>query len=162
MTVTMGSAAPTTVDRSARRALIAAWLGWMFDGYENYAFVLVMPVAMRQLVPQDQLSRVALYSGAVLTVTLLGWATGGLISGVLADYFGRKRVLMLSILWYAVFSGLTAFSSTYTSLMLYRFLTGIGLGAEWGAGAAMVAELWPSSWRGRAAGALQCAFGVGY
>ena len=109
-------AVSTAVDRSARRALIAAWLGWMFDGYENYAFVLVMPVAMGQLVPPDQLNRVALYSGAVLSFTLLGWATGGLISGVLADYVGRKRVLMLSILWYAVFSGLTAFSPTYWSL----------------------------------------------
>src|SRR5438045_4713161 len=69
---------------------------------------------------------------------------------------------MLSILWYAIFSGLTYFSWSFASLMLFRFLTGLGLGAEWGAGAAMVAELWPASWRGRAAGALQSAFGVGF
>jgi MFS family permease len=150
------------VQRSARRALIAAWIGWMFDGYENYAFVLVMPIAVRQLVGPDHLARLALYSGAVLAATLLGWATGGLVFGVLSDYVGRKRVLMLSILWYALFSGLTFFSSSYRSLVLCRFLTGLGLGAEWGAGTAIVAELWPASWRGRAAGALQAAFGVGF
>ena len=62
-----------TTGRAARRAMLSAWIGWMFDGYENYAFVLVMPVAMRQLVPPDQIERVALYSGAVLAATLLGW-----------------------------------------------------------------------------------------
>ena len=142
--------------------MLAAWIGWMFDGYENYAFVLVMPVAMRQLVPADQLDRVALYSGAVLAATLLGWATGGVAFGVVADYMGRKRVLMLSILWYALFSGLTYFASSYQLLMLCRFLTGLGLGAEWGAGTAIVAEFWPATRRGRAAGMLQSAFGAGF
>ena len=134
----------------------------MFDGYENYAFVLVMPIAMRQLVPPDQIDRVALYSGAVLAATLVGWATGGVIFGIVSDYLGRKRVLMLSILWYSVFSGLTFFAPSYQILMLCRFLTGLGLGAEWGAGTAIVAELWPSTHRGRAAGILQSAFGAGF
>jgi len=97
--------------------MISAWVGWMFDGYENYAFVLVMPIAMRQLVPPDQIERVALYSGAVLAATLVGWATGGVIFGIVSDYLGRKRVLMLSILWYSVFSGLTFFAPSYQILM---------------------------------------------
>jgi MFS family permease len=142
--------------------MLSAWIGWMFDGYENYAFVLVMPVAMRQLVPADQIDRVALYSGAVLAVTLFGWATGGVIFGIVADYLGRKRVLMLAILWYSLFSGVTYFAPSYQVLMLCRFLTGLGLGAEWGAGTAIVAELWPSTHRGRAAGILQSAFGAGF
>jgi MFS family permease len=142
--------------------MLSAWIGWMFDGYENYAFVLVMPIAMRQLVPPDQIDRVALYSGAVLAATLVGWATGGVIFGIVSDYLGRKRVLMLSILWYSVFSGLTFFAPSYEVLMLCRFLTGLGLGAEWGAGTAIVAELWPSTHRGRAAGILQSAFGAGF
>jgi MFS family permease len=142
--------------------MISAWVGWMFDGYENYAFVLVMPIAMRQLVPPDQIERVALYSGAVLAATLVGWATGGVIFGIVSDYLGRKRVLMLSILWYSVFSGLTFFAPSYQILMLCRFLTGLGLGAEWGAGTAIVAELWPATHRGRAAGILQSAFGAGF
>ena len=142
--------------------MLSAWIGWMFDGYENYAFVLVMPVAMRQLVPPDQIDRVALYSGAVLAATLLGWATGGVIFGIISDYLGRKRVLMLSILWYSIFSGLTFFAPSYQILMVCRFLTGLGLGAEWGAGTAIVAELWPATHRGRAAGILQSAFGAGF
>jgi MFS family permease len=142
--------------------MLSAWIGWMFDGYENYAFVLVMPIAMRQLVPPDQIDRVALYSGAVLAATLVGWATGGVIFGIVSDYLGRKRVLMLSILWYSVFSGLTFFAPSYQILMLCRFLTGLGLGAEWGAGTAIVAELWPATHRGRAAGILQSAFGAGF
>ena len=142
--------------------MVSAWVGWMFDGYENYAFVLVMPIAMRQLVPPDQLDRVALYSGAILAATLVGWATGGVIFGIVSDYLGRKRVLMLSILWYSIFSGLTFFAPSYQILMLCRFLTGLGLGAEWGAGTAIVAELWPSTHRGRAAGILQSAFGAGF
>lgn len=142
--------------------MVSAWIGWMFDGYENYAFVLVMPIAMRQLVPPDQIDRVALYSGAVLAATLVGWATGGVIFGIVSDYLGRKRVLMLSILWYSLFSALTYFAQSYQVLMLCRVLTGLGLGAEWGAGTAIVAELWPSARRGRAAGILQSAFGAGF
>ena len=157
------SVTPASVSaRAARRAMLSAWIGWMFDGYENYAFVLVMPVAMRQLVPPEQIDRVALYSGAVLAVTLFGWATGGVIFGIIADYLGRKRVLMLAILWYSLFSGLTYFAPSFEILMLCRFLTGLGLGAEWGAGTAIVAELWPSTHRGRAAGILQSAFGAGF
>ena len=162
MPVTASVTPASITARAARRAMLSAWIGWMFDGYENYAFVLVMPVAMRQLVPPDQIGRVALYSGAVLAVTLFGWATGGVIFGIVADYLGRKRVLMLAILWYSLFSGLTYFAPSYQILMLCRFLTGLGLGAEWGAGTAIVAELWPSTHRGRAAGILQSAFGAGF
>ncbi len=84
-----------------------------------------------------------------------------LAAGVLADYFGRRRMLMLSILCYAVFAGLTALSWDYWSLLAFRFCTGIGLGAEWGPGAAIVAEFWPPASRGRAAGTLHSAYGVG-
>jgi MFS family permease len=83
------------------------------------------------------------------------------VSGVLADYIGRKRMLMLSILCYALFTGLSAVAHTYWMLLLFRFLTGLGLGGEWGPGAAMVSELWPPATRGRAAATLQSAYGVG-
>jgi MFS family permease len=73
-------------------------------------------------------------------VTLLGWAVGGIAAGVLADNIGRKRMLMLSILWYAVFPGLTALSRDYWSLLIFRFFTGLGLGAEWGPGTAIVPQ----------------------
>lgn len=134
----------------------------MFDGYESYAFVLVMPTAIGQLLPASQAGDLSFYAGAALTAMLLGWATGGVIAGVLTDYIGRKRVLMVSILWYAVSAGLTAFVPSYRALVVLRFLTGLGLGAEWGSGTAMVAEFWPAAWRGRAAGVLQSGFGAGF
>jgi MFS family permease len=120
---------PASIDSSAWRALSASWLGWMFDGYETYTLVLVMAPAVSQLLPPDA-AKASLYMAGLLSATLLGWAVGGIAAGVLADYIGRRRTLMLSILCYAIFAGLTALSQNYWSLLLFRFLTGLGLGAE--------------------------------
>jgi len=154
-------AQPQALTAASWRALIASFLGWMFDGYETYALILVAGVALRQLLPPNQLASIPIYIGGLLAVTLVGWATGGIIAGVLADYIGRKRMLMLSILWYALFTGLTAFAASYTSLLILRFLTGLGLGAEWGPGTAILGESWPPRSRGRAASVLQSAIGFG-
>ena len=150
-----------SIERSARRALAAAWLGWMFDGYETYALILVMDIAVRQLLAPERLATAPVYMAGLLSMTLLGWAVGGIIAGVLTDYIGRRRMLMFSILWYAVFTGFTALSPNYWSLLAFRFLTGLGLGAEWGPGCAIVSEFWRPSSRGRAGGALHAAYGVG-
>jgi MFS family permease len=162
MDVSTAGQAPTVSRVVAWQTLFVAWLGWMFDGYETYALVLVAGVAMRDLLPADQLAQAPVYIGGLLAATLVGWATGGVLAGILADYIGRKRTLMLSIFCYAVFTGLTAFSQAYWMLVLFRFLTGLGLGAEWGPGTAMVAEQWPPAVRGRAAGMLNTAFGFGF
>jgi MFS family permease len=151
-----------TIDAAGWKALAASWLGWMFDGYETFALVLVAAPALRQLLTPDALPQLPIYIGGLLAATLVGWATGGVIAGVLADYIGRKRMLMLSILWYAVFAGLTALSPNYAMFLAFRFLTGLGLGGEWGPGTALVAELWPPRLRGRAAGLLNSAFGCGF
>jgi MFS family permease len=151
-----------SIGRAGWTALIASFLGWMFDGYETYALVLVGGTAARQLIPPDQAPQLPIYVGGLLAATLFGWATGGVIAGVLADYVGRKRMLMISILWYALFAGLTALSPNYATFVVFRFLTGLGLGAEWGPGTAIVAELWPPRARGRGAAALQSAFGLGF
>ncbi len=153
--------APQALTSASWRALVAAFLGWMFDGYETYALILVAAVALRQLLAPDQLASLPIYIGGLLAVTLIGWATGGIIAGILADYIGRKRMLMLSILWYALFTGLTAFAGSYPSLLILRFLTGLGLGAEWGPGTAILGESWPAKSRGRAASVLQSAIGFG-
>ena len=152
----------TSISKAGRRALAASWMGWMFDGYETYALVLVMGVAVRHLLLPDSLPHVSVYMGGLLATTLVGWAMGGVAAGVLTDYIGRKRMLMISILWYAVFAGLTALSPNYWFLLVFRFLTGLGLGAEWGPGTAIVAEFWPPTLRGRAGGALHAALGVGF
>jgi MFS family permease len=161
-TVARAESWTTSIGRDGWRALAASWLGWMFDGYETYAIVLVMAQAVGQLLPPEKLPTLSVYMGGLLAATLLGWAMGGVAAGVLTDYIGRKRMLMISILWYAVFAGLTALSPNYWVLLVFRFLTGLGLGAEWGPGTAIVAEFWPPSLRGRAGGALHAALGVGF
>jgi MFS family permease len=149
-----------SVDNSAWRALAVSWLGWVFDGYETYALVLTMAPAVRQILPQEA-AKAPIYMGGLLAATLLGRACGGIAAGVLTDYIGRKRTLILSIFWYAFFAGLTALSRDYWSFIVFRLFTGFALGAEWGPGAALVAELWPPLSRGRAAGVLHSAIGAG-
>lgn len=113
MTLELARRGSVSIERSAWRAIAASWMGWMFDGYETYALILVMAIAAPQLLPPERLARAPVYMAGLLSVTLLGWAIGGVIAGVLTDYIGRCRMLMLSILWYAVFTRLTAFSSNY-------------------------------------------------
>jgi MFS family permease len=169
MTSNAGSAIASTsgrmgfreIDPHARRALVASWLGWTFDGFETYALILVGHVAVTQLGTEVQIANAPLYVAALVAATLLGWAVGGVASGFLADHFGRRRILMVSILWYAAFTGLTALAPTYWWLLLLRFITGAGLGAEWGAGTSLIGELWSPRTRGRAAAVLQSGFGVG-
>ena len=160
-TVARAELRPTSIRKAGWRALAASWMGWMFDGYETWALVLVMAQAVGQLLPPERLPTLSVYIGGLLAATLLGWSAGGVAAGVLTDYIGRKRMLMISVLWYAVFAGVTALSPNYWFLLVFRFLTGFGLGAEWGPGTAIVAEFWPPSLRGRAGGALHAAFGFG-
>ena len=144
------------------KALLGSFLGWVCDGYETYTLVLVAAVAVQQLVPKQQLSQTPLLVSGLLAVTLIGWATGGVVGGVLADYLGRRRAMMISILWYSLFAGLTAFSPNYILFLVFRFLTGLGMGAEWGPGSAMVSEHWPDKARARGAGVLQSGLGFGF
>jgi hypothetical protein len=88
----------SSIGKASLRALIASWLGWMFDGYETYALVLVMASAVHQLLPPEHLPRASVYIGGLLAATMLGWAMGGVGAGILADYLGRRHTLMLSIL----------------------------------------------------------------
>ncbi|HXP94979.1 MAG TPA: MFS transporter [Candidatus Binatia bacterium] len=150
-----------SIESASWTGLIASWFGWFFDGYETYTLVLIAAIAVRALenVPPAQLPP---YIAGLFAITLVGWATGGLIAGVLADYIGRKRVMMYSIVVYAVFALLSALSANYWWLLAARFCTGLGIGGEWGSGASLVNELWPAAIRGRVAGIFQSAFGVGF
>jgi MFS family permease len=150
------------VTRKQWRSLIAANLGWLFDGFETYALILTVGAVLRALDPSAPQSSIAFLSGATIAVTLLGWGVGGILGGVFADYFGRRRTLLVAIVIYAVFTGLTAVSWDLTSFLVLRFITGFALGSEWGTGASLVAEIWPSHARAKAAGLMQCGLGLGF
>ena len=102
------------------------------------------------------------YGGIIFSIFLIGWAVGGVLFGVAADRFGRTKTLVVTILIYALFTGMAALSATWWQLALYRFLTALGIGGEWAAGAALVAEVWPEEKRARAAGILQSAWAAGF
>ena len=97
------------------RILTGSYLGWLFDGYETFALVIVLPSALATLLTVEQAGATAIYAGLAIGMTLLGWGLGGLAGGVLADYFGRKRMMMISVFLYALFSGITAFSPSCTA-----------------------------------------------
>ncbi|HEX7842350.1 MAG TPA: MFS transporter [Kofleriaceae bacterium] len=147
--------------RAHWRVLTASFLGWIFDGYETYALVAVLPSALPTLLSAEQLKSPPIWAGTAIGATLLGWGIGGLIGGTLADYVGRKRIMIYSVLLYAVFSGFTAVSQTFFMLVALRFATGMAMGSEWSTGIAMVAETWPNRARPKGAGLLQSGFGWG-
>jgi MFS family permease len=147
--------------------LFVAWLGWVFDAMDSTIYTLVLHPALHELlhaqtggaVSQDA---IGWYGGIILSIFLVGWAVGGVLFGVLADRFGRTKTLVFTILIYAVFTGMAALSATWWQLALYRFLTALGIGGEWAAGAALVAEVWPEEKRAKAAGILQSAWAAGF
>jgi MFS family permease len=150
------------LSKSQWSTLIAANLGWMFDGYETYAVLLSVGAALRQLLDPSQYSQIPAYAGLVIAMTLLGWGIGGLIGGVLADYLGRKRTMMLAILAYSIMTGLSAFAWDWISFAALRFLVGVAIGSEWVTGASIVSELWPDRARARGVGLMQSGFGIGF
>jgi len=146
--------------------LFVAWVGWVFDAMDATIYTLVLHPALHELLAASGIvptsGTVAKYGGIILSVFMIGWAFGGVLFGVLADRFGRTKVLIFTILIYAVFTGLAALSQTWWQLGIYRFFTALGIGGEWAAGAALVAEVWPEDKRAKAAGILQSAWAVGY
>jgi MFS family permease len=146
--------------------LFVAWLGWVFDAMDATIYTLVLHPALHELLPQtgDAVTPEAIgwYGGIIFSIFLIGWAVGGVLFGVLADRFGRTKTLVFTILIYAVFTGLAALSQTWWQLGIYRFLTALGIGGEWAAGAALVAEVWPEEKRVKAAGLLQSAWAAGF
>ncbi len=150
-----------SLNRSQWKALIAANLGWTFDGFEVFALILTVGVALHQLLDPSQYPRIPAYAGAVIAITVFGWAIGGLLGGVLADYLGRKRSMTLTILAYSLLTGVSAFSWDWLSFAVFRFLVGLAIGSEWATGASIMAELWPAKARGRGGAFLQAGYPIG-
>lgn len=137
-------------------AYTAAWLGWTLDAFDFTVFlVLIVPIAKEFDAP---LTWVALVGTLTLWMRLIG-AVG---SGWMADRMGRKAPLMISILWYSICNFIAGFSPTFVFLLVFRTLLGIGMGAEWPAGAALAMETWPTRSRGLMSALLQNSWALGY
>ena len=142
--------------RDRWRALSAAFFGWMLDGYDYTILTFVL------IEIQQEFSMTAAEAGALGTVTLVARLAGGGLAGAAADRWGRKKPLMLSILWFSVFSFLSGFSTSYSVLLFCRALFGLGMGGEWAAGMPLVMEHWPPRLHGVVSGIVQGAFSWGF
>ncbi len=144
------------------RSGAAAWLGWMFDGLDMHLYTLVATVFVAELLGVEEKNPdVARYSSIIQAAFLVGWALGGGFFGRIGDRLGRSRALMLTILTYALFTGLSYFAQTWWHLFIFRFMAALGIGGEWAVGAALLSETWPSRWRPWLAAVLQSAVNLG-
>lgn len=146
--------------------LIVAALGWLFDTMDQQLFNLARVPAMNELLAPapGQLPAKGLvdwYGGIATAVFLMGWATGGLVFGLLGDRIGRVRTMTLTILAYSLCTGLSALSQNFWDFCAFRFLTGLGVGGEFAVGVALVAEVMPHRARPFALGMLQALSAVG-
>lgn len=140
----------------ARRALLAASLGWALDSFDVFLFALVLPALLRDF----HLSKTA--AGLLGSFNLIGAAIGGTLFGLIADRFGRTRALISSVLLYAIFTAACGFAWNWGSLAVFRFCLGFGMGGEWASGASLIGETWPEASRDKAFALMQSAFAVGY
>jgi MFS family permease len=140
----------------AKRALVAAGLGWMLDAFDVMLYSLVLAAMMRDL------GMSSATAGLLGSLTLAASAAGGLLFGVLADRLGRTRALSLSILIYAAFTAACGLAQNVTQLAVFRVFLGLGMGGEWASGAALVSETWPPQHRGKALGLMQSCWAIGY
>src|SRR5437763_12377866 len=123
---------------------VAAWLGWLFDGLDMHLYALVaMPFVAELLGVGKEDPQTKSYASWIQAAFLIGWALGGGFFGRVADRIGRSRALMLTILTYALFTGLAYFAQAWWQLLLFRFLAALGIGGEWAVGAALLSETWP-------------------
>ncbi|HTI79886.1 MAG TPA: MFS transporter [Acetobacteraceae bacterium] len=134
----------------------AAWLGWTLDAFDFTIFLLIMvPISQEFGVPLVAVT-------AVFTITLWLRLLGATASGWLADRIGRKTPLMISILWFSMCNFIAGFAPNFAFLFFFRALLGIGMGAEWPAGASLAMESWPVRSRGFMSGVLQGSWGLGF
>jgi MFS family permease len=141
---------------------LAAWLGWMFDGLDMHIYTLVATPFVAQLLALPRTDKQVGEKGALINAAfLIGWALGGAFFGRVGDLMGRSRALCLTILCYAGFTGLSAISTEWWHLMVFRFLSALGIGGEWAVGASLLSETWPKRWRPWIAATLQTAVNVG-
>jgi MFS family permease len=151
-----------TLSRDQWMVLIAAFLGWMFDGLEQGVFPLVARPALQDLLRVESDQDIAQWMSYINALFLVGAAGGGLCFGWLGDRLGRVRSMVLSILAYSLFTGASYFAQSVWQLGLFRFLAALGMGGEWSLGVALVMECWPEKLRPLLAGAIGAAANTGF
>jgi len=139
-----------------RKTLLAAALGWALDAFDVMLYVLVLAYITREL-HMDKAT-----AGFLATLTLLASGIGGLLFGFIADRFGRRTALMLSILTYSLCSFASGLARSIPMLATFRFVLGLGMGGEWNTGATLVAETWPAKLRARALAVVQSSWALGF
>src|SRR5277367_5020128 len=158
------AAASSTLTRNQIRGFWASWGGWALDGMDSFVYALVLVPSLRDLLPRSGIpatkGNVGLYGGLLFALFLLGWAFA-FLWGPIGDKFGRVRTLMLTVLWYSVFTFLSAFVTGVWQLAVLRLLAGIGIGGEWAMGGTFVAEEWPEHRRRAGAGFMHTGYYVG-
>ncbi|WP_410581866.1 MFS transporter [Amycolatopsis sp. lyj-108] len=156
----------TEITRTQWLVLAGTTLGWALDGFAGSLYALILGPAMTELLPHSGIlpdsGSIGLYGGLTVALFLFGWGTGGILFGILADYFGRVRVLSAGIVTYAVFTALAAFADTWWQLGVLRFIAGLGSGVEAPVGAALVAEVWRNRYRARACGVMMSGYALGF
>ena len=146
---------PREMTPPERNTLIAGGVGWMLDSFDVMLYSMVLATLMRDLGMNKSTG------GLLGSLTLLASAAGGVIFGFVADRIGRTRSLSTSILIYSVATAACGFSHTVVELAIFRVILGLGMGGEWTAGAALVAETWPAEHRGKALGMMQSTWAIG-
>ncbi len=145
--------------------LVVASCGWLFDTMDQWLYVFSRQPALRELLTKQGIeatdANVGYYSGIVQAIFIFGWATGGFLFGIVGDRLGRTRTMAITVLMYAGFTGLSGLARTWEEFALLRFLTGLGVGGEFAAGASLVAEVFPSHARATALGIMQASSAVG-
>jgi MFS family permease len=143
-------------NREQKRTLLAAALGWMLDSMDVMLYALVLGPIQREMHLSSAMS------GAMMSVTLISAAVGGIAFGWFADRAGRVRALTASVLIYSIATALCGLTHSAPQLMACRILLGLGMGGEWASGAALVAESWPARHRGKALALVQSSWAVGF
>ena len=142
--------------------LVVTFLAWLFDAMDLQVLTLVLFPTLHSLTGATAPAVIGRLGGALVGLKLFGWGVGGVVFGVVADRIGRKRTMIISMIIYSVFTGLSALANSWDMLALMQVLAGVGIGAEWSAGAALITETWPEQYRAQAMQIMQTAFAVGY
>jgi MFS family permease len=153
-----------SLTRNQIRGFWASWGGWTLDGMDSFVYALVLVPSLRDLLPRSGIAatkaNIGLYGGLLFALFLVGWGLA-FLWGPVGDKFGRVRTLMLTIVWYSLFTFFSAFATSVWQLAVLRLLAGIGIGGEWAMGGTFVAEEWPESRRRVGAGLMHTGYYVG-